>query len=97
MLDQFFIQLYPITRCLSITQIKGISWDLVPKKPASGCPQGTNAYGDTCCCGNGCCWDSCRSADPNTHGDCLKGTGAIWARDDVAGNWKAQIGKFKIN
>ena len=93
----FYIQLYPIAKTLSIKQIIEISWDLVPKKPVSGCPQGTNAYGHTCCCRNGCCWDNCRSVDPNTYGDCLKGTGAIWARDSVAGKWRAQIGNFEIN
>ena len=71
--------------------------DLVPKKPASGCPQNSFAYGPTCCCENGCCWDSCSSEDPNNHIDCLKGTGAIWARDSIAETWKAQIGIFEIH
>ena len=89
--------MYLIANSLPIEQIIGISRDLVPKKTARGCPQGSYAYGDTCCCENGCCWDTCSTADPNIYSDCLTGTGAIWARDSVAGNWKAQIGKFKIH
>jgi len=30
----------------------------------ANCPEGTNAYADTCCCFDGCCWDDCRVEDP---------------------------------
>jgi len=71
--------------------LKGPKKSLVPQKPASGCPSGTHAYGGTCCCEDGCCWDKCGSVDPNNHGDCLKGTGAIWVRNNAAGGWRAQV------
>ena len=34
--------------------------------------------------------DNCGSADPNNHGDCLKGTDAIWIQNCAKGGWKAQ-------
>ena len=71
--------------------ILGPKKSLVPKKPASGCPTGTHPYSGTCCCEDGCCWDKCTAADPNNHGDCLKGTGAKWVRNDAAGAWRAQV------
>ena len=69
----------------------GPKQSLIPKKPSSGCPSGTHSYYGTCCCEDACCWNNCRSADPNNHGNCLKGTDAIWVRNSAKGIWVAQI------
>ena len=99
-------QIPPEGKCVSYFDSATWNWDpkhkfwvltdgpkqsLIPKKPSSGCPSGTHSYYGTCCCEDGCCWNNCRSADPNNHGNCLKGTDAIWVRNSAKGIWVAQI------
>merc|ERR1712018_284089 len=69
--------------------LKGPQEWKVPKPPATGCPSSTHYWSPhhntrgTCCCDHGCCWDHCGAADPNNYGDCLKGTGAEWVRNNA--------------
>ena len=63
----------------------------IPQMPATGCPAGTHQHFGTCCCKHGCCWSWCVADDPNNLGDCLKGTGAKWVRNNATGGWMAQV------
>jgi len=65
---------------------------LIPKKPASGCPDGTFSHwstalkDQTCCYDDGCCWDKC-----NTNSHKLKGMKAEWVRNSAKAFWVAQL------
>ena len=64
--------------------------EMIPKRPASGCPSGTFDSLNTCICEDHCSWDACRLINPpqkclsRIYGD------AIWNWDGVKHAWVAQ-------
>ena len=60
---------------------------LVPLKPMSGCPAGSNKYFSDCCCANGCCWRKCgKSFGPKPPMCGLEDVNATWKWNE-AENW----------
>ena len=64
--------------------------ELIPKRPASGCPFGTFDSLNTCFCEDHCSWETCRLISPPS--SCLSTLDgeAIWAWDNVNDVWVAQ-------
>ena len=69
--------------------------NLVPAIPSNGCPSGTSNYNDiSCCCGGGCCWDSCSWSYPNDN--CLNDQNYdFWMWDSTKQTHVAQTRKFR--
>ena len=64
--------------------------EIIPKRPASGCPSGTFDSMNTCFCEDHCSWEACRLINP-PHNCLTRIDGeAIWFWDAVNDAWVAQ-------
>ena len=73
-----------------ITIEETVKEEIIPKRPASGCPSGTFDSLKTCFCEDHCSWETCRLINPPQ--DCLSRIDgeAIWNWDGVEHAWVAQ-------
>ena len=73
-----------------IAIVESFKAEMIPKRPASGCPSGTFNSMRTCFCEDHCSWEICRLITPPHN--CLSRIDgeAIWSWDALNDAWVAQ-------
>ena len=75
---------------ISIIKENSIEHEMIPKKPSSGCPDGTFDGASTCYCEDHCSWESCRLVFPPKSCWSSSQGEKIWAWNQVNNAWTAQ-------